>query len=172
MYDTNVINDFAFRLKKGSKMYNNYMDALSERQKLHDLSKAFYNKYAFSGNSYIEGDRMTIELSDEEVEKYSGQIMKDTVQGCHRFKKNSKMQKLNEEEVVKHCDIGRTRKNIIWYWPYMDCGKYAMWSNGEDEVYGYLSNCRNPSDDMIQIKMSEYYKAKEDSTERARDYGA
>ena len=157
------MNEFAFRLKKGSKMYEDYMKQYDERNKFNDFAKNFFKKYEFTQSRYIIGERLRVELDENEVSKYSTQLLKDTVQDCYQFKKNSKMQKLWDAEVVNNCDMQLIWSNGLWYWPFMQRGKYAMWHyNGN--VYGCLTSESEikTCDDMEPLKMSEYYQVIEE----------
>ena len=162
------MNEFAFKLKYGSEMYNDYMIEKNAKNAFHNLAREFFKKHYFSAKGgYIIGERLCIELSDAEVELYRNQLMKDTVQGCHKFKKNSKMQKLWEKEVVKKCNIDNIYHNNMWYWPFMLRGTYSMWDY-DGTVYGCLKSEGEIKhcDDMVEMKMSEYYKVIEDRREK------
>ena len=69
--------EVAFKVVKGSKFYNDYIIEKEERQKLHDLAIEFFKNNGFSLNGkYIQCERLRLELTDEEQEKYSSQLMK------------------------------------------------------------------------------------------------
>lgn len=160
--------EVAFKVVKGSKFYNDYFNAKEERQKFHDLAREFFNRNGFlEKGSYIQSERLHIELTDEEQEKYSSQLMKyyDNYGMCV-FKKKSKIQKKWEEEVYNKVDHSKIEKIKFWWLVYISVGSYALWDY-EREIYGYLKNNNKDSiklsDDMEEIKMSEYYRVIEES---------
>lgn len=84
-------------------------------------------------------------------------------EGLYKFKVNSSTQKRWEQEVISHIDI--EAYNAIKFW-WMNCiwsGRYTIWDyNGE--VYGMFEANEDIklTDDMEEIKMSEYYKVIEE----------
>lgn len=160
--------EVAFKIVKGSKFYNDYFNEKEERRKFHDLAKEFFKNNGFSLNGkYIQSERLHIELTDEEQEKYSSQLMKyhDNYGMCV-FKKKSKIQKKWGKEVYNKVDHSKIEKIKFWWLVYISVGSYALWDY-EGEIYGYLKNNNKDSINlpchMEEIKMSEYYRVIEES---------
>ena len=160
--------EVAFKVVKGSKFYNDYFIGKEERQKFHDLAREFFKRNGFlEKGSYIQSERLRLELTDEEQEKYSSQLMKyrDDYGMCV-FKKKSKVQKKWEEEVYNKVDNSKIEKIKFWWLGYIYVGSYALW-DFDGNIYGYLKDKSkdsiNLSCDMEEIKMSEYYRVIEES---------
>ena len=160
--------EVAFKVVKGSKFYNDYFNEKEERQKFHDLAIEFFKNNGFSLNGkYIQCERLRLELTDEEQVKYYSQLMKyrDDYGMCV-FKKKSKIQNKWEEEVFNKIDYSKIEKIKFWWLGYIYVGSYSLWDY-EGEIYGYLKNNNKDSiklsDDMEEIKMSEYYRVMEES---------
>lgn len=121
--------EVAFKVVKGSKFYNDYFIGKEERQKFHDLAIEFFKNNGFSLNGkYIQCERLRLELTDEEQEKYSSQLMKyhDNYGMCV-FKKKSKIQKKWEEEVYNKVDNSKIENVSLWYCKYINRGAYSLW---------------------------------------------
>ena len=160
--------EVVFKVVKESKLYNDYFLCKEEKQKFHDLAREFFKRNGFlEKGSYIQSERLHIELTDEEQEKYSSQLMKyyDNYGMCV-FKKKSKIQKKWEEEVYNKVDHSKIEKIKFWWLVYISVGSYALWDY-EGDIYGCLKDKSKDSiklsDDMEEIKMSEYYRVMEES---------
>jgi hypothetical protein len=153
----------AFRVTKGSSLYNKYFEMRAEKQKMHDLARIFFEKHDLlnDGLGYRMTAGLALQLTPEQREKYAKQLKKfvDSDGLCY-FKANSPMYKEWRETVASNVDMNIVEQLWCWYWPYIGKGKYALWHNGED-LYGYLSDDHKEklelSDYMEPIKMSEYY---------------
>ena len=163
------MTEHAFIVEKGSCLYEWYFDANSEKQKMHDLAKVFFEKHDLlnEGLGYRMIKDLALQLTPEQVEKYRTQlkVVKDA-DGMRYFKKASPMYKEWQETVISKVDFKVIDKLWCWYWPYINQGSYALWHSG-DTLYGYLSDKHKDRIDlaayMKPIKMSEYYRAQEDS---------
>ena len=154
--------EIAFKVDRSSDFYKKYFDVKDERQKFHDLARAFFEEHNLaSKGGYYQCESLYCELDEEEKKKFSNQITKyEDKNGLTRFRKNSALQKAWTENVVSKIDMKMIDSIKFWWLCYVHCGSYALWDkNGE--IYGYLSekNDKNiqMADWMIQIKMSEYY---------------
>lgn len=160
--------EVAFKVVKGSKFYNDYFNAKEERQKFHDLAREFLIKNGFSLNrKYLMSRRLYLELTDEEQEKYSYQLMKHKIDfGLRLFKIKSSIQNKWEEEVFNKIDYSKIENVSLWYCKYINQGAYSLW-DFDGNIYGYLKNNNkdsiNLSDDIEEIKTSEYYRVMEES---------
>lgn len=86
-----------------------------------------------------------------------------TKEGLYKFKVNSQTQKLWEKEVISKIDIKAYEAIKFWWINCIWSGRYTIWDyNGE--VYGMFEAKDNIqlTDDMEEIKMSEYYKVIEE----------
>ena len=163
----------AFRVAKGSKLYEEYFEAQAEKQKMHDLARVFFEKHDLlnDGLGYRMIEALAMQLTEEQKEKYKTQLKKleDTNGMCY-FKRSSPMYKEWYETVSSKVDMNIIDQLWCWYWPYIGQGSYALWHSG-DVLYGYLSDKHKDKielpDYMEPIKMSEYYKAQEDRHEES-----
>ena len=154
--------EIAFKVDRSSDFYKKYFDVKTEKQKFHDLARAFFTEHNLaSKGGYYQSESLYCELSGEERKKFASQITKYADKnGLTRFRKNSALQKAWTENVVGKIDMKMIDSIKFWWIFYVHCGSYALWDiNGE--IYGYLSekNDKNiqMADWMIKIKMSEYY---------------
>lgn len=161
----------AFKVSPDAQLYGIYFSAKEEKNKFHQLAKAFFEKHdLMQNNGYYQTAHLALELTDEQREKYSSQLKKlIDKNNVSYFKKNSPMYKEWQTEVVSHCDMNKLDGTWFWYFPYIGKGSYALWDDG-DNLYGYLSDDNKDkielSDWMIPIKMSEYYRVREERSER------
>ena len=157
----------AFRVTKNSKLYNEYFEAQSEKQKMHDLARVFFEKHNLlnDGLGYRMTESLIMQLTDEQKEKYTSQLKKlvDSDDMCY-FKKASPMYKEWHETVTSKVDFNVIDQLWCWYWPYIGQGQYSLWHHN-DELYGYLSDKYKEKLELPEyfesIKMSEYYAIKE-----------
>lgn len=153
----------AFRVTKGSKLYNEYFETQAEKQKMHDLARVFFEKHDLlnDGLGYRMTESLIMQLTDEQKEKYATQLKKliDKNEMCY-FKKTSPMYKEWRETVSSKVDIDIIDQLWCWYWPYIGQGQYALWHH-KDELYGCLSDYHKDKLDLPEyfepIKMSTYY---------------
>lgn len=168
--------EMAFRAVKGGELYNKYFKAQAEKQKFYDLARDFFvRNNLLDGGSFCEGSSLILELTDDQVHRFSGQLRKDRDKnGMYIFKKNSKMQKSWNKEVTDNVDLKEMIRLRMWYYPYIKSGRQALWSyNGC--LYGYLSDSHEESirltDDMEQIQLSEYYRIREEAESEQKRSG-
>lgn len=145
----------AFKVKKDSRLYNNYFISKSEKERFRQLANSFFDSIGYDGRYTL-----TRRLMVDQSELFPNELCKtQTREGLYRFKINSPTQKQWEQEVVDKIDMKSCNCNDFWY---LDClmrGKYSLWDyNGE--VYGYLESDYELklTEDMEEIKMSEYYR--------------
>lgn len=157
----------AFKVTKDSEFYKQFFDAKAERQRFHDLARVFFERYQMMDGpcNYYMRPILSVEMNEAQKQRFAGQIRKyEDSNNVTFFKKNSAMQRAWTQEVVEKVDLKLLDRQSFWYWPYIGCGEYALWSTG-DEIYGLLKD-RNQDDIkldawMVPIKMSEYYAAME-----------
>ena len=79
----------AFRVAKDSRLYKEYFEAQAEKQKMHDLARAFFKKHDLinDGLGYRMIATLAMQLTPEQEEKYKTQlkVTKDT-DGMRYFK--------------------------------------------------------------------------------------
>lgn len=157
----------AFRVNKGSKLYNKYFEAQAEKQKMHDLARVFFEKHELldEGLGYRMIEPLAMQLTPEQKDKYKTQLKKlEDANGMCYFKKASPMYQEWLREVASKVDFNIIDQLWCWYWPYINKGQYTLW-HCKDELYGYLSDEHKEklelSDYMEPIKMSEYYAIRE-----------
>lgn len=145
----------AFKVRKDSKLYNNYFISKSEKERFRQLANSFFDSIGYDGR-YTLTRRLMIDQS----ELFPNELCKtQTREGLYRFKISSPTQKQWEQEVVDKVDMEACNCNDFWYFDCLMRGKYNLWDyNGE--VYGYLESDYELKliEDMEEIKMSEYYK--------------
>lgn len=159
----------AFRVTPGSDFAQNYFRSLSERKKFASLADAFFKNHNLNPVKYglLGGLRMS--MDDKERKEFESQLRKDLDEnGLAVFKKKSPMQKAWEEEVVSRIDFDAKDCIKFWWFSYITRGSYALWDHN-GEIYGLLTdksaNEIKLTDDMIPIKMSEYYAVMEEANE-------
>jgi len=159
----------AFKVVPGSDFALKYIVALSEKKKFVSLADAFFKNHNLNPEKYglLGGLRMS--MDDDERKKFESQLRKDLDEsGLVVFKKKSPMQKAWEEEVVSKIDFDAKDCVKFWWISYIMRGSYALWDH-KGEIYGLLTDKSASeiklTDDMIPIKMSEYYAAMEEANE-------
>lgn len=158
------MKEIAFTVNKDSQFYKNYFLAKEERQKFHELAKAFFKKHnLFETKKYYQTEFLGLELTSEQKALYADQIKKnDDENGMTRFKKRSAMQKSWEEDVVSKVDFDVIEKPKFWWFEFISRGSYSLWDH-DGVIYGYLKDGHKEeiklADYMTEIKMSEYYMA-------------
>lgn len=158
----------AFRVTKGSKLYNEYFETQAEKQKMHDLARPFFEKHDLlnDGLGYRMTENLIMQLTKEQREKYAHQLKKLIDKNdMYYFKRSSAMNKEWYETVSSKVDVNIIDQLWCWYWPYISQGSYALWHHG-DELYGYLKDNHKDrlelAEYMEPIKMSEYYRVQEE----------
>ena len=162
------MKEIAFTVKQDSQFYKNYFSAKEERQRFHELAKAFFKKHnLFEPKKYYQTEFLGLELTVEQKKLYADQIKKyDDENGMTRFKKRSAMQKSWEEDVVSKVDFDVIEKPKFWWFDFIMRGSYSLWDHN-GIIYGYLKDNHKEeiklADYMAEIKMSEYYMAIEET---------
>lgn len=160
------MTEIAFKVNKDSKFYRQYFDAKAEKQKLHDYAREFFAKHdLISASEYYQSEFLALQLTDEQKNRFKEQIKKgEDNNGMTRFKKKSAMQKEWTDNVISKVNMEVAHACRTWYWSYIMSGEYSLWDK-DGEIYGYLMDKSKDrielSNDLIPIKMSEYYTVKE-----------
>ena len=161
----------AFKVVKGSKLYNEYFETQAEKQKMHDLARVFFKKHDLlnDGLGYCLREDLVMQLTTGQQKKYAAQLKKLVDKNeMHYFKKSSAMYKEWQATVVSAVDMKIIDQMYFWYWPYIGQGQYALWHH-KDMLYGFLSDYNKEKLElpgyMEPIKMSEYYAALEAKNE-------
>ena len=158
------MKEIACKVKPGSKFYTDYFRAKEERQKFHELAKAFFKKHdLFEPKKYYQTELLGLELTADQKKFYADQIKKkDDENGMTIFKKRSAMQKSWEKYVVSKVDFDVIENPKFWWLEFISCGSYSLWDH-DGVIYGYLKDRYKEeiklADYMTEIKMSEYYMA-------------
>lgn len=154
--------EVTFKVNKDSDFYKQYFASKKEKQKFHDYAREFFLKYdLIDSSNYYLAEFLGMQLTSEQKKRFEGQIKKyDDYNGMTLFKKRSAMQKEWTDNVVNKVDMSVLNSCRFWYFPYISSGSYNLWDK-DGEVYGHLTDKYKEeiklSDDMIPIKMSEYY---------------
>lgn len=162
------MKEVAFMVRPDSEFYNKYFKAKEERQHFHDLAREFFERYDLVDNAeYYQTEFLGLKLNDEQKKRFAAQLTKyDDENGMSIFKKRSAMQKSWNEDVTSKVDFKTMNVLHVWYFPFINKGRYNLWDDGRGTIYGYLEDnykeAINLTDDMIEIKMSEYYSAIEE----------
>lgn len=165
------MNEAAFIVKEDSNLYKNYFKAKKEKDKFKKLAYEFFKKNNLLDHELYElrGD-LHLSLTEEQKELYKDQIcQKPDNHGIYKFKYKSQLNTEWINEVSSKIDFNTLRLNDVWYWDYISNGKYSMFDyNGK--VYGYLLDNNHDEvalDDRVKrIKMSEFWKVKEEIAEK------
>lgn len=159
------MNEVAFRVKKGSDLYNKYFAAKAEKNKFVDLAHEFFASRMIADSSlYRLSPDLCLELTPAQRDLFGPQLKKyQDSDGLYCFKKNSIMQRAWDDEVISHVNMVAIYDAAVWYWPYISRGSQTMWDR-DGELYGYLSNADRPlSEDMEPMKLSEYHRIIEEA---------
>lgn len=150
----------AFRVKKDSRLYRDYFISDNEKRKFQKLGDAFFDKIGYDGAYTLTRNLMVKNSLSTLSEYFPNELCKNAnPNGLYKFKVKSPTQKRWEEEVISQIDM--EAYNAIKFW-WMNCiwsGRYTIWDyNGE--VYGMFEakNDIKLTEDMEEIKMSEYYR--------------
>jgi len=154
------MKEVAFRVKKGSELYESYFAASEEKDKFVRVAHEFFVKRGIAdGGKYRLSPNLCLELNPEQKERFKTQLKKycDS-DGLYCFKRRSKMQAAWESEVISQVNLRVLDAVSLWFWPYISKGRQSLW-NYEGELYGYLSSNTDIklSEDMEPMKLSEYY---------------
>lgn len=155
--------ELAFKVAPGTEFYNQFFRARDEKQKFQDLAREFFERHDLMDGpfQYYQCRALGIEMNEAQKIRFQSQIRKDRDKNnITFFKKRSPMQAAWNHEVIEKVNMTLLDQQSMWYWPYISCGEYALWSAG-DEIYGLLKD-RNKTEIqsaewMTPIKMSEYY---------------
>lgn len=154
----------SFKLKRDSELYRKYFISEAEKEKFKTLANAFFDKIGYEG-AYTLSERLHVRDEYFVLDKYfHGELCKNPeAGGLYRFKANSPTQKRWEREVLDKIDFKAYRATNFWYFKCFMRGKYSLWDYNDD-VYGYIESDGeiNLTDDMEEIKMSEYYRVIEE----------
>lgn len=157
------MKEVAFIVRPKSEFYNKYFKAKEEKQRFHDLARAFFIKYDLLDNAkYYQTEFLGLNLNSEQKKRFAGQLKKyDDENGMSIFKKKSAMQKAWNEEVTSKINFNIINEIKFWYFGFVNYGSYSLWDYAGD-IYGYLKdNARDEihlADYMMEIKMSVYYR--------------
>ena len=163
------MTETAFTVKTDSDFYRKYFDAIQEKQLFISLAHDFFAARNLNPGRYLLTERLICSLTDEQKDWYAGQILKKEHQtGCSMFSERSAMQKAWAKDVVSHVDMEKFRFLKFWWLPFIMKGQYALWDYG-GTIYGLLTSSYDDEikldEDMVPIKMSEYYYAVENLKE-------
>lgn len=157
------MKEVAFKVRKDSEFYKKYFEAQEEKKKFKQLAEKFLDENGFQDvkESYMS-DRLMLDLSHEQREKYKNELIKDTNKyGLSCFKMTSQTQKKWKKEVWEKINSKLISNIKLWFWGIISVGKYKLWDYNGD-LYGYLldneKNEINLPGYMEEMKMSEYYK--------------
>lgn len=172
--------EFAFTVKHDSKIYCDYFTAKAEVDLAKEKAQAFFAKYLGDGpRQYQISKLLTCTLSEDEYKKYRSQLKQNSVdRNLKTFLARSTLNKAWQREVYSNISEARLNANQFW-WAEVDTQmkmtgriSYAMWDNGEGEVYGYISCAsmetmgKELPPMLNQIKLSEYYAESERLAEK------
>lgn len=172
----NTLYEIAFRVDPDSEFHRTYFEAKAEKNKFCRCAKTFFEEHGLVDPipSYCISDILRVQLNGEQKRTFAKQLRKyDDPDGLSLFKRNSKMQSLWTSEVVNRVDYRLVCSLRYWWMPYLTRGSFALWDNGE-EIYGFLSSdspyscslhAKSLPDYFIEIKLSEYYAARERAEE-------
>ena len=156
------MKELAFIVVKDSEFYKQYFEAKEERQKFHELAKAFFEKYDLVDSAeYYQTKFLGLKLTAEQKKRFEGQLKKyDDENGMSRFKQKSAMQKAWNEFVTDKVNFDTIGKIQFWWLSLISNGSYNLW-NKDGNIYGYVKDNYKETitlpEYMTEIKMSEYY---------------
>lgn len=150
----------AFKVKKDSKLYQDYFRSEAERKKFKELGNAFFNKIGYKGSYTLTRNLMVKEYLSTLPEFFPNELCKYAdSNGLYKFKVKSQTQKRWEKEVISQIDIEAYEAIKFWWINSIWSGRYTIWDY-DGEVYGMFeaNGDIKLTEDMEEIKMSEYYK--------------
>ena len=157
-----------FIVKNGTKLYNDYITNSEVKEKINNAFNEFSETNGITSDSYYQdATRLRIELNCNDMKKFGSQIKVNT---NGDFKKTSE---LNKKWVAMCKDKNINSPRRIMIMDYIKCHSYKTSSRLfklGDTLYGSLDNKTDEeftlSDDYIELKASEFYKAIEDEKEK------
>lgn len=154
----------AFKIKKDSKLYQNYFRSEAERKKFKKLGDAFFDKIGYEGSYTLTNNLMVKNNLNTLFKLFPNELCKNANKnGLYKFKVKSPTQKRWEKEVISQIDMEAYNAIRFWWRNCIWSGRHTIWDyNGE--VYGYLESDYELklTEDMEEIKMSEYYRVIEE----------
>lgn len=150
-----------FTLKQGSRLYDDFVAAEQEKDKFATIGKAFLDQNSITYQELYLTDNLTLKMDEEAYLKHKS-VLRDSGYNVdtYSFRKNSKINKKWEQEVVSQIDLDKINKMKRWAFSYILNGKANLfiWN---DVVYGMLlardKDELDLPDFMIPIQKSEYY---------------
>ena len=160
----------AFKVKKGSKLYQDYFLEKKEKTFFQKLAGKFFDEHFPEAKVFALTDRLTVGLSEEDAKKYRGQLMKDVTYShgtpLYQFKRSSPLDKLWVEQVCKRVNGNALHANFWWVLEFSKSGLFkgskTMWDDKKGNVYGLIETSDSWTHltvpDMVErIKLSDYY---------------
>lgn len=149
----------AFKVKKDSKLYQDYFCSEAEKKKFKELGDAFFDKIGYQGAYTLTHNLMVKNNLSTLSEYFPNELCKNAnSNGLYKFKVKSPTQKRWEQEVISQINMQAYEAIKFWWMNCIWSGRYTIWDYN-DEIYGMLeSKDIKLTEDMEEIKMSEYYR--------------
>lgn len=159
----------AFQFKTDSKMYKAFFAQQNEKKRVRELAKRFFDSYFLQSKSrgYLITKRLCVQLSEEEREQFSKQLLKKPYQQGKdefwQFRQNSEMNQKWFDEVYSHINEEEINGFRFWFWDFniLGGGHTEILVDGED-LYGLIApNHENEKPTIPEwvtlIPLSQYY---------------
>ena len=150
----------AFIVIPNSAIWNNYWAQKEEQTKFKHLTDKFLDDVGIDSKDYAVRPALTVKLSKKEIESFSNQLLKNQDGEMCTFKRNSKIQRGFEKQVVSNIDTIKLHANMGWNY---NIGVYTGRCSLIDFngiVYGLVESnfdIELKSSQVKEIELSDYH---------------
>lgn len=171
----------AFKVKPDSELYRDYFASREEKERFKELAHSFMVRHFGADKNYVITGKLTVELTDEDCERYSKQLIKGTEsydgRTFHEFRSASELQRLWKEEVCDKASLQTVYGTAAWHWDFIKGGgkvTFEMWADSDGNLYGLVdgeaSGTELVAPDYVEpMSRSEYYALVEKEFEEGAD---
>lgn len=159
----------AFRVKPDSELYRAWFAAQAAKEQFRELAREFMDRHFGGPKNYVITGKLTVELTDEECERYSKQLIKGTEsydeRTFHKFRSASGLQRCWKEEVCDKAGLQTIYGTAAWHWDFVKGGGKVtreMWADSDGNLYGLVDGEAYGTEviapDYVEpMSRSEYY---------------
>lgn len=159
----------AFRVKPDSDLYRDWFAARQEKERFQNLAREFMERHFGGPKNYVITGKLTVELTEEDRERYAGQLIKgtETYDGrtFSKFRSASELQRLWKQEVCDKASLQTIYGTAIWNWDFIKGGGKVtreMWVDSDGSLYGLVDGEEYGTElvvpDYVEpMNRSEYY---------------
>lgn len=128
----------AFRVKPDSELYRAWFAAQAAKEQFRELAREFMDRHFGGPKNYVITGKLTVELTEEDRERYAGQLIKgtETYDGrtFSKFRSASELQRLWKQEVCDKASLHTIYGTAAGYWDFIKGGSKVtceMWVDSD-----------------------------------------